>query len=303
MLGVLSVCQGGIISKFVLNSGYEMPALGLGVYMMKPGPETVDAVNTALLEGYRMIDTAMIYRNEESVGQGIVKSMVPRSEIFLATKLWDDSHGYHAALAAVETSLAKLGTSYLDLYLVHSPQTGKLVETWDAFVEMQRRGLVRSIGVSNYGVAHLKALEDHGRPLPSVNQVEMHPLNWNEREDLIGYCKSKNILLQAYGSMFFGKEAELTSDIVSKVALEHGKSNAQVLLRWGHQMGFQLIPKSVRAERMRQNADIFDFVLSDDEMALLGSMRGQLGAYWQPLSSPVDLGDTESYKQAEKAEL
>lgn len=271
--------------------------------MMKPGSETSTAVSEALRIGYRMVDTAMIYRNEESVGEGIQNSGVPRSEVFLATKLWDDAHGYHAALDALKMSLKKLATDYVDLYLIHSPQTGKIVETWDALLEAQRLGLVRSVGVSNYGVAHLQALEEHGRPMPVVNQVEMHPLNWQDRKDLLSFCESRGIVVQAYGSLFFGKEAELTQEAVGGIARAKGKSNAQVLLRWGYQRGFQLIPKSVKAHRLLENAQIFDFSLNEEDMETLNGLNGQLGAYWQPLSSPVDLGDTESYKFQPKMEL
>eukprot|EP00928_Gymnodinium_smaydae_P024637 TRINITY_DN19878_c0_g1_i1.p1 TRINITY_DN19878_c0_g1~~TRINITY_DN19878_c0_g1_i1.p1 ORF type:complete len:329 (-),score=68.39 TRINITY_DN19878_c0_g1_i1:43-1029(-) len=285
-----------LTATYTLNDGKQMPIMGLGVYMMKPGEETSAAVAEALRIGYRMIDTAMIYGNEESVGEGIRLSGVKREDIFLATKLWDSDHGYHRAIEAAKLSMKKLGTSYLDLYIIHSPQSGKLVETWDALLHLQHEGLVRSIGVSNYGVKHLEALEQHGRPLPAVNQVEMHPLNWKERENLLTYCKPREILVQAYGSLFFGKEQRLTEQAVGQVAAAHGKTNAQVLLRWGYQMGFQLIPKSTKAHRLKENADIFDFELSPAEMKTLGSMKGELGAYWQPLSSPVDLGDTETHK-------
>lgn len=259
--------------------------------MMKPGQETENAVKLALDLGYRMVDTAHIYQNEESVGKALHESPVPRKEIFLATKLWSTGHGYKEAMAAARESLRKLGVDYLDLYLIHSPTAGKIVETWDALIQLQKMGLVRSIGVSNFGIAHLEALEKHGRPMPVVNQVEMHPLNWKERKDLLEYCQKKNILVQAYGSMFFGKSEHLAEDTVRKIASAKGRTPAQVLLRWGHQMGFQLIPKSVRKERLLENSQIFDFELQDEEMGALSALEGTLDAYWQPLSAPVDLGN------------
>lgn len=279
-------------TSITLMDGRKIPTMGLGVYMSPPGRETEDAVRWALESGYRMVDTAMIYRNEESVGKAIAESGVPRSEVFLTTKLWDDAHGYKEAQRALRESLDRLKTDYLDLYLIHSPTTGKLIETWDALVEMQRAGLIRSVGVANFNVQHLEALVQHGRPLPVVNQVEMHPLNWKEREPLLEWCRLHGVLVQAYGSLFFGKQERLAEDAVQRVAAAKGRTAAQVLLRWGHQMGFQLIPKSVKKERIIENSQIFDFQLDDEEMGLLSSMRGELGAYWQPLGAAVDLGDT-----------
>lgn len=276
--------------QFTLHNGRKMPAIGLGVYMMKAGSETENAVSSALQVGYRMIDTAHIYQNEESVGKAIHASGMPRNDIFLATKLWSDSHGYKSAILAMRESIRKLEVDYVDLYLIHSPNAGKIVETWDALVQIQKMGLARSIGVSNFGIAHLEALEKHGRPLPVVNQVEMHPLNWKAREDLLHWCQKRNILVQAYGSMFFGKDERLAEDTVARIAAAKGKSPAQILLRWGHQMGFQLIPKSTKRARQVENFEI-SFELGEEEMAALSAMEGELGAYWQPLDAPVDLGD------------
>eukprot|EP00933_Yihiella_yeosuensis_P025739 TRINITY_DN19976_c0_g1_i1.p1 TRINITY_DN19976_c0_g1~~TRINITY_DN19976_c0_g1_i1.p1 ORF type:complete len:317 (-),score=68.70 TRINITY_DN19976_c0_g1_i1:173-1123(-) len=282
-----------LTSTFTLRDGKTMPKFGLGVYMSDPGSPTQNAVQWALEAGYRMIDTAKIYENEKSVGKGIVKSGIPRSDIFVATKLWDDDHGYDHAQKAIREQLKDLGMDYVDLYLIHSPNTGKLVETWDALIDMRNKGLARSVGVSNFGLDHLKALKEHGRELPVVNQIEMHPLNWKEREGLMNWCKEHGILVQAYGSMFFGEEEHLATEAVEEVAAAHGKSNAQVLLRWGKQMGFQIIPKSVNKARIIENSQIFDFELSSEEMDKLSALAGsaELDAYWQPLDEPVDLGD------------
>ena len=169
-------------AHFKLHDGRAMPVMGLGVYMSQPGDETFNAVAWALEAGYRMIDTAAVYGNEESVGEALLASRVPRSEVFLTTKLWDADHGYKEAVMALETSLKKLKTDYLDLYLIHSPNTGKIVETWDPLLDMQKLGKIRSIGVSNFGVPHLEALKSYGRPMPTVNQIEMHPMNYQDTD-------------------------------------------------------------------------------------------------------------------------
>jgi len=279
-------------SVVALLDGREMPLFGLGVYRSAPGAETENAVLWSLQAGYRLIDSASLYQNEASVGAALQKSGVPRNEVFITTKLWDSDHGYESAIDACNKSLKKLGTDYIDLYLIHSPNTGKLVETWDAFVELQRRGLVRSIGVSNMDIPHIEALIQHHRPLPVVNQFEMHPMIWEEREALLNFCKSKGIIVQAYGSIFAGKPRCLSDQSLVRVGAECKKSVGQVLLRWGHQMGFAIIPKSVQRHRIAENMDIFDFELTPKQMAAIASIRGRLGSYWNPLEAGVHLGDT-----------
>eukprot|EP00747_Dinoflagellata_sp_TGD_P100858 gnl/TRDRNA2_/TRDRNA2_168162_c1_seq1.p1 gnl/TRDRNA2_/TRDRNA2_168162_c1~~gnl/TRDRNA2_/TRDRNA2_168162_c1_seq1.p1 ORF type:complete len:279 (+),score=62.08 gnl/TRDRNA2_/TRDRNA2_168162_c1_seq1:35-838(+) len=261
--------------------------------MSTPGEETYNAVKWALELGYRMIDTAKMYRNEADVGRAIRDSGIPRSEIWVSTKLVPRDHGYEKTLRAAKQSLKDLGLDYIDLYIIHAPVGGKIVETWDAMLAAQSEGVVRSIGVSNFGIAHLEALEAHKRPYPTVNQIEMHPFVYKERSDLLDWCQQRGVLVQAYGSMFFGRDHALNDSILASVVSEHpGKSKQQVLLRWGLQMGFQLIPKSVKRERIEANMKIFDFELTDAQMAALSRMQGQLGAYWNPLVEPVDLGKT-----------
>lgn len=278
-------------ATFRLRDGREMPMFGLGVYVTKPGDEAYNAVKWALELGYRMVDTAKIYGNEHSVGKAILDSGIAREQLWLSTKLWDDDHGYDETIAACQRSLDELGLSYIDLYLIHSPNKGKLVETWDALIELRRRGLVKSIGVSNFDVPHIKALLDHGREVPAVNQIEMHPLLYEARRPLLGYCLDNHILVQAYGSIFFGKTEWLDHHAVqSAVAAHPQKTAAQVLLRWGLQMGLQIIPKSTKRHRIEENMGIFDFELSPDELGALSAMEGNLGAYWNPLEGPVDLG-------------
>lgn len=283
---------GVAVPQMQLANGACMPALGLGVYRVNPGAETEKSVRQALEIGYRMVDTAALYRNEESVGKALRESGVPRKDVFLTTKLWDDDHGYEKALRAARRSIQKLSVDYVDLYLMHSPNRGKIVETWDALLEIQRLGLARHVGVSNFGVEHLEALERHGRPMPAVNQIEMHPLVYRARLPIVNYCKDHGVLVQAYGSLCSGRQRWLEAPQVQAVASSVGRTPAQVLLRWGHQLGFQLIPKSTHWERLEENYRIFDFELGEAEMASLSRMRGDLHEYWDPTSTKVHVGET-----------
>mmetsp|Transcript_64286 Transcript_64286/g.114209 ORF Transcript_64286/g.114209 Transcript_64286/m.114209 type:complete len:314 (+) Transcript_64286:52-993(+) len=277
-----------------LADGQVFPSLGLGVYMMEPGQETYNSVKWALELGYRMVDTAQMYGNEASVGEAVRDSGIPRSELWIQSKLNSQNHGYKKTINSVKASIKSMGLDYLDCFLVHSPYGGKLVETWDALLKLQKDGLLRSIGVSNYGLQHLKVLSDHQRPLPVMNQIEMHPMILAERQALIDYCNQKHIVVQAYGSLFFGRTEFLSDQHVTAIVANHGgKSAAQVLLRWGYQKGFQLIPKSVKRNRIESNMDIFDFELTETEMKSLDGMQGFLGAYWNPVDdAAVDLGAT-----------
>eukprot|EP00439_Symbiodinium_sp_Y106_P075217 s97_g14.t2 len=297
---------GPLSEPLKLLDGRLMPRIGLGVYRSKPGPETYNAVKWALEIGYRLVDTAALYRNEKSVGEAIRDSGLSREDVWITTKLWDSDHGYEATLKACENSLHQLGMSYIDLYLIHSPNTGKLVETWDALIELQRRGVVRSIGVSNFGVQHLEALRSSGRQLPVVNQIEMHPMVYQERKPVLELCAAHGIKVTAYGSIFSGQQEQLGRKEVAQVLAAHpSKTPAQILLRWGLQMDFQVIPKSVRRERLEENMiaiesghtapwrNLMDFELTPGEMESLSAMRGALHEYWNPLKSKVDLGRTD----------
>jgi len=285
---------GPLSEPLKLLDGRLMPRIGLGVYRSKPGPETYNAVKWALEIGYRFVDTAALYRNEKSVGEAIRDSGLSREDVWITTKLWDSDHGYEATLKACENSLHQLGMSYIDLYLIHSPNTGKLVETWDALIELQRRGVVRSIGVSNFGVQHLEALRSSGRQLPVVNQIEMHPMVYQERKPVLELCAAHGIKVTAYGSIFSGQQEQLGRKEVAQVLAAHpSKTPAQILLRWGLQMDFQVIPKSVRRERLEENMNLMDFELTPGEMESLSAMRGALHEYWNPLKSKVDLGRTD----------
>lgn len=286
------------IPDMVLLDGHKKPQFGLGVYMIPPGRETYNAVAAALELGYRMVDTAQMYGNEADVGKAILDSGTPREEVFVQSKLDTGNHGYHKARISIKESVKKMGLTYLDSFLIHSPFGGKLVETWDAMLKLQKDGLLRSVGVSNFDVRHFQALAEHKRQVPVINQIEMHPLIFEERQELVDYCNKKGIIVQAYGSLFFGQTDKLDDPRVRTIVEAHpGTTAAQVLLRWGLQKGFNLIPKSVKKHRLEENMGIFDFGLSEAEMASLDSMRGSLDAYWNPVKDAnVDLGETKKYE-------
>jgi diketogulonate reductase-like aldo/keto reductase len=229
----------------------------------------------------------------EDVGSAIAESHVDRDDVFIITKLHEDNHGYRTVKEAFKRSLELLRTNYVDLFLVHSPFGEKIVETWDGILELQAEGHIKSVGVSNFGIQHLEALRQHGRRMPAVNQIELHPLNYLQRRELLDYCKKHLIQVQAYGSLFSGKKKFLRRQEVQNVAGAHrGKTAAQVLLRWGYQLGVQLIPKSTREQRMKENLDIFNFHLTPTEMKTLEQMEGRLDVYWNPVDeAPVHIGD------------
>jgi len=260
-----------------LNDGAEIPQFGFGVFQI-PAEETVTAVRTALDAGYRHIDTAQMYGNEAEVGRAIAESGVPREEIFVTTKLNNDGHGYDAALGALDESLRKLGFDHVDLFLIHwpRPQEGRYVETWTALEKLKADGKARSIGVSNFTVEHLERLAERTGTVPAVNQIELHPQF--PQAALRAYHAEHGIATEAWSPI--GQGGELLQDgRLRALADEHGRSPAQVVLRWHIQLGNIVFPKSVTPERIRENIDVFDFALSADDMAVLdgldtGSRKG-----------------------------
>lgn len=252
----------------VLHNGVRMPWLGLGVWKMDNDAQVVSAVRSALDAGYRSIDTAAIYKNETGVGQAIRESGVPRSELFVTTKVWNDDQGYDKALAAYDASLGRLGLDFVDLLLIHWPGTDKFVDTWRAFEKLYADGRVRAVGVSNFNIRHLEELRKHSELVPMINQVEYHPL-LSQRE-LLGYCRENRIQLEAWSPLMQGN---LDHDALRSIGAKHGKSPAQVVLRWDIQHGVVTIPKSVTPARIAENADVFDFELSADEMALIDDLN------------------------------
>lgn len=246
-----------------------MPWLGLGVYKSKEGEEVENAVKTALKIGYRSIDTAALYENERGVGKAIRDSGIPREEIFVTTKVWNDRHGYDSTLNAFEESRKKLGLEYIDLYLIHWPVPEKFKETWRALEKLYRDGLVRAIGVSNFQIHHLEELMESCEVKPAVNQVEFHPLLTQKK--LLVFCKEHNIQMEAWAPLMRG--GVLDAPIIKKIAEKYGKTPAQVVLRWDLQHGVVTIPKSVREERIKENSDIFDFQLTSEEMGQIDSLN------------------------------
>lgn len=252
----------------VLNNGVKMPWLGLGVWKVKEGDEVQRAILSAIETGYRAIDTAAVYGNEEGVGQAIRDSGVARDQLFITTKVWNTDQGYETTLKAFDESMKKLRLDYLDLYLVHWPVKGKYVDTWKALEKLYRDGYARAIGVSNFKVHHLEDLKQHSEIVPAVDQVEYHPLL--TQKELLAYCKENGIQMEAWSPLMQGN---LDQPVLAEIGQKYGKSPAQVVLRWDLQNGVVTIPKSVTPERIRQNADIFDFTLTSEEMERIEALN------------------------------
>ncbi|MFT8322032.1 MAG: aldo/keto reductase [Bacillus sp. (in: firmicutes)] len=251
-----------IENKVKLHNGVEIPQFGLGVYKVDEGKTVVDTINAAINLGYRAIDTAAFYANEEGVGQAIKESVISREELFITTKLWNDDHGYDATLKAFETSLKKLDSDYIDLYLIHWPGKDQYLESWRAFERLYEEGLVKAIGVSNFHEHHLDRLLANANEKPTVNQVELHPRL--AQEELREYCKTNDIKVEAWSPLARGRI--LNEPTINYIANKHGKSAAQIILRWHLQNDIIVIPKSVSPKRLKENADIFNFQLSMEEM-------------------------------------
>jgi diketogulonate reductase-like aldo/keto reductase len=257
-----------ISSKVKLNNGVEMPWLGLGVFRSEEGEEVETAVKTAIKHGYISVDTAAIYQNERGVGKAVKESGIPREEIFLTSKVWNTEQGYKTTLDAFEESLQKLQTNYLDLYLIHWPKGKLSVETWKALEELYEKGKVRAIGVSNFLVHHLEDFLPECKIIPGVNQVEFHPVL--VQPELLKYCQSKNIQMEAWSPIMKGKVNDVPQ--IKELAAKYGKTPVQIVLRWDIQKGVVTIPKSVTPERIISNADIFDFELSSEDVALIDQL-------------------------------
>nr|WP_122012049.1 aldo/keto reductase [Maliibacterium massiliense] len=253
-----------------LNNGVQVPMIGFGTWQLADPNVCYDAVTRALEAGYRSIDTAAMYHNEEAVGRAIKDSGIPREELFITTKLARDDRSYDKALAAFDVSLEKLGLDYVDLYLIHWPGTEeRFVPSWKAFGKIYEQKRARAIGLSNFLQHHLQTLEAETGILPASDQLEFHPyLAQSETED---YCKAHNILVEAWSPLMSGKEA-LGDAVIVNIAKRHGKSPAQVILRWHTQCGRRVIPRSVTPARIAENLQIFDFSLSLDEIAALNAL-------------------------------
>ncbi len=246
-----------------------MPCTGLGVFRLKEDGQVEKAIVTAIENGYRMIDTAYAYHNEEGVGRGIKMSGVPRSELFITSKIGNEQQGYESAKEAFFQTLKDLQTDYLDLYLIHWPQGKKSLETWKAMEELHEQGLIRAIGVSNFQVHHLEYLMGNSKTVPAVNQVEFHPLHWPS--ELYGFCVSKAIQMVAWSPLMIGKAVKISK--ISKIAHVYQRTPAQIILRWIHQKNVVTIPKSSSGKRIIENIDVFDFVLTEEDMARMDALN------------------------------
>jgi 2,5-diketo-D-gluconate reductase A len=256
-----------------LNNGVSMPQLGLGVWQTKDGDQVINAVHSAIDAGYRLIDTAAMYGNEKGIGQAIRSASVPRDKLFVTTKLWNSDQGYDNTLKAFDASLDRLGLEYLDLYLIHwpTPAQDKYVDTWRAFEHIYASGRVKAIGVCNFHVPHLEKLLDHATILPAVNQIELHPRL--QQQAIRDYCASKSIQVESW-SPIGGTGGNLLDDpTLGAIATRHHRSPAQIVIRWHIQLGLVVIPKSTHPDRIVQNAQVFDFELSDADMATIAALN------------------------------
>lgn len=258
-----------IIDTTQLNNGVKMPWLGIGTWQVFDQNEAAKIVKMAIDAGYRSIDTAAGYRNEEGVGKGIRESGIPRSELFITTKVQNSDQGYESTLRAFEESRKKLGLDYIDLYLVHWPVKGKYIDTWKAVEKLYREGLIRAAGVSNFQIHHLKDLFENSSLVPAVNQVEYHP--HLTQLELKPFCKEHGIQLEAWSPLMQGNFINIP--LLKELANKYGKTPAQIVLRWDLQNEVVTIPKSVKENRIKENADIFDFELSKDDVNAISALN------------------------------
>ena len=262
---------GGIVldNTVFLNTNREMPLLGLGVYKATGENEAENAIISAVESGYRLIDTASVYKNEENVGRGIASCGIPRNELFITTKVWNTAQRLGDIQGAFERSLDRLKLDYVDLYLIHWPVPGCYLSTWKVLEEIQKSGRALSIGVSNFEIRHLEELEANSRIIPAVNQIECHPLCYPK--ELIDYCQNKGIQVQAYAPLARG--AYLDNDVMCVLGTKYAHTPAQIGLRWATQKGISVIPKSVHPDRIRSNGNIFDFTIEQEDMDLIDTLN------------------------------
>lgn len=280
MISFLIIKSGGLFIMIknlqdttTLHNGVKMPWLGIGVFKVEEGPELVNAVKLAIKHGYRSIDTAAIYENEEGVGQaireGIKEANISREELFVTSKVWNSDLGYESTIAAYETSLKKLGLEYLDLYLIHWPVEGKYKEAWRALETLYKEGRVKAIGVSNFQIHHLEDLMADAEIKPMINQVEYHPRL--SQKEVQAFCQEQGIQLEAWSPLMQGQL--LDNPVLQEIANKHNKSIAQVILRWDLQNGVVTIPKSTKEHRIVENSTVFDFELTKEEMEQINDLN------------------------------
>ena len=272
-LELTSCCINRILKETVfLNNDREMPLLGLGVYKLPDDVQAEAAVTSAISAGYRMIDTASVYKNEESVGRAIAKCGVPRKDLFITSKIWNNAQRLGDVQGAFSRSLDRLKVSYVDLYLIHWPVPGCYLSTWKELESILESGRALSIGVSNFDIRHLEELRKISGVIPAVNQIECHPLCYPA--ELIEYCKAFGIQVQAYAPLARG--AYFDNDVMCVLGTKYARTPAQIGLRWAIQKGISVIPKSINPERIRSNGNIFDFNIEDEDMAIIDTLNEDL---------------------------
>lgn len=268
-----------INSRLKLNDGRKIPMLGYGTWQIPDGQKVEECVFTALMDGYRLIDTAKIYENEIGVGKAIkraIASGIPREEIFVTTKIWNGDHD--RVEEAFEESLKKLGLDYIDLYLIHWPVIGKRIATWKIFEKLLETGKVKSIGVSNFTIAQLQELMRNSKVVPAINQVEFSP--WLYQKELLDFCNKNKIVLEAYSPLTRGRM--LGDPNLGDIAKKYDKSPAQIIIRWCLQHNIVLLPKSTDPVKIKENANVFDFEITDTDMKILDSMNQDMRFCWNP---------------------
>ena len=265
------------MKNVTLNNGIQMPVLGFGVYQITDPAECEQAVYDALMAGYRLIDTAAAYKNEEAVGKAVIKSGIPRDELFITTKLWIQDTGYDSTKKAFEESLKKLQTDYLDLYLIHQP-FGDIYSSWRAMEDLYNEGKIRAIGVSNFLPDRLLDLILHNKITPAVNQVETHP--FLQQIENAKFMKENNVQIESWAPFAEGKNNIFQNEILLSIAGKYNKSVAQTILRWLTQRDIVVIPKSVRKERIIENFDIFDFELSKEDMEKIATLNTDQSSFF-----------------------
>jgi diketogulonate reductase-like aldo/keto reductase len=255
------------------------------MYQMGPGQVSVNSVLHALKAGYRHFDTAEYYKNELDIGEALKMANIPRSEVFLTSKIFQTKDGRDVCKETLLKCLENIKSSYIDQYLIHAPQGGKVLECYDTLLDLQKEGLIKSIGVSNFGVHHLEALKSSGRPLPAVNQIELHP--WCRNDDIVEFCKKNNIAVVGYSPITKG--LKLSDEVLNEISKIYIKSPAQILIKWSLQNGFITIPKSSTLSRIDENSNVFDFWINEQDMQTLNSLgaNAKFVTGWDPTKNEM----------------